>query len=660
MGLVSLEGMEQEKSIVTKVNEILPKAKILKLRGYSSKNYSQKYDDAKKPTGKTWEYLESDLDISRWLASKGWVGVVIPENRIVVDVDENATGELLNKLLRKEGYLYHCIKTPKGFQFIFKASEESTKLVKQISKYYTQVGVVIDTRTTEKGYIVFPAEKTENRYFLSQSEVLDELPFFLCPVMKKKDDYEFPLPLEKGSRNDTLYKFACRLNVRGIPREEAFKSMKLIYEYFVLDKTDFPEKEVDSLTNSAFKWEPNSINPAFLTNEQNKNIVCLQNTQVILNMLNVTVYYDVIKKRSFMESENKNFSGYIMDYHAIRIMDFAINQGYKINKNLLIDHLMTLARNNSINKITHFLEQAKNKWDGISRMEDVFNTLHCRTDRKLALAYFKKWCIQAVRLAGNTDGKMNQEFVLVLQGEQGNGKTSWFKSLFPINEYFKEGLELNPENKDIVLECISHFLVELGELDATMKHEQARIKAFITKSMDEVRKPFERLSEIAPRQTVLCATVNEETFLKDKTGNRRYAVIKTGDKIDRLDHIDLEQFWGEVSSLAANGETHHLNDEEKEQQKNENNDYETLNEAEIRVELNFDWEADKKLWRNLSAAKICDVLGLPAKSKNVAQALKKRGCVYHDKKRPREWTVPPFINNYSKILPSGMHPTYKD
>lgn len=400
---------------------------------------------------------------------------------------------------------------------------------------------------------------------------------------------------------------------------------------------------------------PDAAANEFLTNDQNRKIVCLHNTQTILSMLEIEVYYDVIKKRSLMKSNNKIFNGSMTDYHVVKIIDFALNFNYKISKNTCADHLMALAKDHSINKVKKFFDRARSKWDGTSRIDDVFNTLHSRTERELGLAYFKKFCIQAVRLAENDDGKMNQEFVLVLQGGQDAGKTSWLKLLFePIGtDYFKEGLELKPDNKDIVLECISHFVVELGELDATMKHEQAQLKAFITRSWDEIRKPYERLSEQTPRQTVLCATVNEEDFLKDKTGNRRYGIIKTGERIDRLSHINLEQFWGEIATLAADGESHHLSQEEKQKQRTENSNFETLSEAEIRVETNFYWGASKDQWKKRTMAHICEVMGMTKQSKNVGNALRKKGCEYNDKDRPRTWTVPPIINNYAQ---KSVHP----
>jgi len=385
----------------------------------------------------------------------------------------------------------------------------------------------------------------------------------------------------------------------------------------------------------------------FRTNDKDRKIVCVENTKIILDMLAIKIYYDVIKKRSYVVSKNEKYNGEIIDYTAIGIMEYASKQNYFISKNTMIDHLMYLARDNPKNRVLDFFKAAGKKWDGVSRIEDVYNTLNSDMDRKLGLAYLTKWCIQAVRLAANTDGKMNQEFVLVFQGEQGSGKTTWLKQLCcnMLADYFKEGLELKPDNKDCVLECISHFIVELGELDGTMKHEQAQLKAFITRSIDEVRKPYERLSERMPRQTILCATVNEEEFLKDKTGNRRYAIIKTGTQIDRLTHIDLEQFWGEIYNLAMQGEPHLLDEQEREQQKIENSNFEMMTDVEVRIETGFQWGADEKHWRKINTAAICETLGLPTKSKNVSQTLKKKGCKSWRANDGRGWIVPPFTQD---------------
>jgi hypothetical protein len=39
---------------------------------------------------------------------------------------------------------------------------------------------------------------------------------------------------------------------------------------------------------------------------------------------------------------------------------------------------------------------------------------------------------------------------LVFEGSQGTGKTSWVKSIVPDKEWVKEGVSLDPKNKDTV------------------------------------------------------------------------------------------------------------------------------------------------------------------------------------------------------------------
>jgi putative DNA primase/helicase len=376
-----------------------------------------------------------------------------------------------------------------------------------------------------------------------------------------------------------------------------------------------------------------------------KALVCLENTKKVLKYLNISIHYNVITKREVMITDNFMLKGDVVDYKAIMINETAINLGYFIGKNSMIDHLETIARLDPINPIADYFDKAHVNWDGESRIEQMYNCLVSPMERKLGLAYFTKWCIQAVRLAYNSKGKMNQEFVLVLQGGQDVGKTHYFRSICPMQEeYFKDGLELRPDNKDIVLECNSYFMTELGELDATMKQDQAKLKAYITKKIDELRRPFARKSERYPRQTALCGTVNEDEFLKDKTGNRRYAVIPVS-RIDDTTHIDLEQFWGEIVSLAKSGHPHRLNEAEKEMQKVDNAQFELINESEIIVEEAFHWGANKGLWKEMTTSEIAIKLNLNSNSRTLGSALKNKGCEKLGKVngvRNRGWLVPPM------------------
>jgi putative DNA primase/helicase len=74
---------------------------------------------------------------------------------------------------------------------------------------------------------------------------------------------------------------------------------------------------------------------------------------------------------------------------------------------------------------------------------------------------------------------------------------------------FLEGQTLNPAEKDSVLTAVSHWIVELGELDATFKKADiAQLKAFVTKTSDKVRRPYALKDSSFPRRTVFAGTVN--------------------------------------------------------------------------------------------------------------------------------------------------------
>ncbi len=253
---------------ITRIDEMLPGAKIIKLTGYANGN--QEYQKAKTPVCK-WKDSQGldDLEINKWINQGGWIGAVIPQERIIIDVDDQVQGELVKDLLEGENRHHHSIKTPNGWQFVFAAKEKRTQDIKQITKFFSQIGVVIDTRTAGAGYIVFPTNNTEGRYIVTNSiDQLDELPQYLRPVRNtdKSKDYMFPVPIESsGSRNDTLYKFATHLKAWNVPNEEIMQAMELIYEYFLLDKTDFPYNELKTLTQSAIQWKPDQSERQHIT-----------------------------------------------------------------------------------------------------------------------------------------------------------------------------------------------------------------------------------------------------------------------------------------------------------------------------------------------------------------------------------------------------------
>lgn len=66
------------------------------------------------------------------------------------------------------------------------------------------------------------------------------------------------------------------------------------------------------------------------------------------------------------------------------------------------------------------------------------------------------------------------------------------------------------------------WLYEIAEMTHFSKSEVGAIKAFITSKIDRYRVAYGKTVGTFPRQCVLVGTTNENTYLRDRTGNRRF------------------------------------------------------------------------------------------------------------------------------------------
>jgi len=210
-------------------------------------------------------------------------------------------------------------------------------------------------------------------------------------------------------------------------------------------------------------------------------------------------------------------------------------------------HLSLLA--DAYHPVLEWLDDVQH--DGVSRIDDVLRTVSA--DDPLAAVLIRRWLLACVAALEVRD--FRPPGVLVLQGPQGCGKTTWISELLPSDVRpgaMLLGAHLQPSDRDSVQQITSRWIVELGELDATMrKADVAAMKAFIDRPADTYRSAYARREETIPRRTMLAATVNPEAFLFDTTGNRRYWTVRVRScDWQALAAIDRRQLWRELLEMV--------------------------------------------------------------------------------------------------------------
>lgn len=261
----------------------------------------------------------------------------------------------------------------------------------------------------------------------------------------------------------------------------------------------------------------------------------------------------------------------------------------RMPKGDLADYVKLLADRNTFNPVADWI--TSKPWDGQSRLDDLFATVQADMDERAKNILIYRWMLSAVAAIFKPHGFVSHG-VLVFTGRQGQGKTSWVKSLAPSEMgVVLDGAIVDPANKDTVINAVSHWLVELGELDATFrKADIARLKSFITQPVDKLRRPYDRIESEYQRRTVFFASVNESRYLIDDTGNRRWWTVPVT-ALDYSHGIDVQQLWAEVLVHFQRGEQWWLTSDELDTLNTVNEEHQAIDPVEERILAAFDWDA---------------------------------------------------------------------
>lgn len=243
-----------------------------------------------------------------------------------------------------------------------------------------------------------------------------------------------------------------------------------------------------------------------------------------------------------------------------------------IGKQIVIDAMEAVAKETVISPVRHYLENVEKSigWDPTTHEPRLPTLFHYYfgakektgvpgADPKYLAAIGVKFMVSAVARALRPGCKVDT--MLVLEGPQGAGKSSAARVLAG-PEYFSDNL---PEmgTKDASEHVRGMWIIEVGELSALQKSLVESIKAFVSRQDEKFRPAYARKKVTYPRRCVFIGTTNQDAYLRDETGNRRFWPVKVGTIDLRALKRDRDLLWAEAVYWYRQGKEWHLLPEEE-------------------------------------------------------------------------------------------------
>jgi hypothetical protein len=340
-------------------------------------------------------------------------------------------------------------------------------------------------------------------------------------------------------------------------------------------------------------------------------IMTIANVDHLLRGYEITIQYNTINKVVIiiipgLTSSLENFANAAVN-HIVSLANLNSLKGIQ-----LLDFVNTLADNYQVNPVGSWIGSIG--WDKVNRLPDICNTLHVSDDypESLRNTLVHTFLLSAVAAATKASG-FSARGVLVLKGPQAIGKTSWIKALVSLpllqDKVVLLGHHLDAADKDSRLTAITHWIVELGELDSSFKKDIARIKGFITNSHDKIRRPYARGDSEYQRRTVFCASVNDDNFLVDDTGNSRWWTISVT-AIEYQHQIDMQQVYAQLAEELENGAQWWLSKDDEKLLEIQNKNYRSVSTLRERLLEAMDMDLPMAKHQTLSASQTLQEIGI--------------------------------------------------
>ena len=290
----------------------------------------------------------------------------------------------------------------------------------------------------------------------------------------------------------------------------------------------------------------------------------LENAATAINKLDIDCRYDVFHDRIIVKGHECGINGDALENLenvTLKVRQAVLTRfGFDPSATFTFDALKLRCLDRVFDPVRDYLDTLK--WDGKARLDDWLIDYCGAKDTELNKAIGRKMLVAGVRRVRNPGCKF--DYIVVLESrDQGIGKSTVLKILAG-EENFSDAEIIGLDKREQQEAIQGVWIYEVAELDGLHKSDITKVKLFASKTVDSARPAYARSRVDRPRRGIFVATTNEDTYLRDTTGNRRFWPVRLHGIIASLDGkmmIDLagverdrDQLWAEASIVEATGE----------------------------------------------------------------------------------------------------------
>lgn len=425
------------------------------IKGYRSKKTFRKADclpvdcDNTNP-----DPLAEDIPASEWKTPAD-VRAAFPDVPFYVVYSRNHMKEKNGKTARPKLHVYFIIND-------MTSEKRLAKLKKDVQKYFP----AFDPAALDMARFLYGVENPKVEFYDGDTP--------LDTFMEQRT--VLPETIPTGERNSTLSKYAAKILKRHGDTAEA---EALFYKASERCEDSLEDDELKTILGSARAFYHGTIEKSadYLSPDEyeeaddaGKKPVTSDTIKQILQKMSVCVRLNQITGKVEIEGMPPQHSkGNAANVLPVLVNDYLTKRRMPCAKQTLDDCLVLIEDENRYNPVEKMFESTQ--YDGIDRLKELAEILGVEGNKTYVL-YLRKWLHQCVAMALNDEmSPYGADGVLVIRGPQGAGKTLFCSRIAMKAEWFAEGVSIDLDKKDTVIQATSVWIAEMGELDSTLKRE---------------------------------------------------------------------------------------------------------------------------------------------------------------------------------------------